>query len=159
MFSDPLVAVMTVLLLFFAGSVLMFLFLTRTLSAMREDFHETMRKQQIFLVDLEQQLMQISFSVRSLQGGEKAATAGSSLSKNFGELPLLRQEDPLLSMLEANAKKNSTPPGFDDQLLPPIQNNSPFKGAYDPAEDAHLFEDAFLPGPGGGRADRVKRSR
>lgn len=175
MFSDPMVAVMTMLLLFFAGMVLMFVFFTRSLASLREELRESLRKQQMFLTDVEQQFMQISFSLRTLhEGGSAGKTTQASSSsvsspaslRTPGDIPLLRQEDPLLSMLEATARKNAAAPGFDDQLLPPSPKSKPqmsnqaanarLANDYDPLNDPHLFEDAFLAGPGS-RTDRPKR--
>jgi hypothetical protein len=143
MFSDPLVAVMAVLMLFFAGMVVMVLFLARTITSLREDFHESMRKQQMYLSDVEQQLMQISFALRTLQEGGDAGKA-PPVQKPLGETHLLRQEDPLFSMLEATARKKAASPGFEDQLLPPPPKGRPLMEEYDPANDPNLFDDAFL---------------
>jgi len=159
MFSDPLVAVMTMLMLFFAGVAILFFSLARTLAALREDIHESMRKQHMYLSDMEQQLMQISFALRALQEG--GAAAGASSGQKFtGENPVLRQDDPLRSMLEATARKNAATPGFEDQLLPPQSPPSskarPDADAYDPAKDPHLFDDDFLT-ISGTRTDRLKR--
>jgi hypothetical protein len=155
MFSDPLVAVMAVLMLFFVGMVVMILFLARSIAALREDFHDSMRKQHMYLSDVEQQLMQISFALRTLQEGGDAAKA-SPVQKPLGDTPLLRQEDPLLSMLEATARKKAASPGFEDQLLPPSSKGRPLMEEYGPANDPNLFDDAFLSFPGK-KADRLKR--
>ena len=174
MFSDPLVAVMTMLILFFAGMVVMVLFLARTIASLREDVQESMRKQQMYLSDMEQQLLQINFTLRPPQGGGDAGKA-SAAQKPPGDIPLLRQEDPLLSMLEATARKKTASPEFEDQLLPPPSKRKnaaslefddqllppppkgwPQTGEYDPANDPNLFDEAFL-SPPGKRADRLKR--
>ena len=155
MFSDPLVAVMAMLLLFFAGMVLMFAFFTRSLTALREDLRESMRKQQMFLSDVEQQFMRIEYRLRVLPEGGDAGKSPSALQKP-DDISLLRQEDPLLSMLENTARKAASAPGFDDQLLSvPSRKNAPARD-YDPANDPGLFEDAFLAAPGarGGRSKR-----
>jgi len=155
MFSDPLVAVMTMLMLFFAGVAILFFSLARTLAALREDIHDSMRKQHMYLSDMEQQLMQISFALRALQEGGSAGKA-LQVQKNPGENPILRQEDPLLSMLEATVRKNAATPGFEDQLLPPSSKDRPNAEAYDPARDPRLFDDDFLT-ISGNRTDRLKR--
>lgn len=147
MFSDPLVAVMTMLLLFFAGVLLVFLFLTRAVSSLKEDFRDAMRKQQMFLSDVEQQLVQLQFGLRALQedGGAAAAAGGQ---KPLEDVSFLRQEDPLLSMLEAGARRGAASPGIeDDQLLPPPQKARPIAEDYDPAHDPKLFEDSFFSEP------------
>jgi len=156
MFSDPLVAVMTMLMLFFVGVAILFFSLVRMLAALREDIHESMRKQHMYLSDMEQQLMQISFALRALQDGSDASKASHG-QKHPGENPILRQEDPLLSMLEATARKNAATPGFEDQLLPPPPpKGRPNMGDYDPAKDPRLFDDDFL-SISGKNTDRLKR--
>ena len=159
MFSDPLVAVMAMLILFFVGVAILFFSLARTLAALREDIRESMRKQHMYLSDMEQQLMQINFSLRTLQEGGGAAQASHG-QKHPGENPLLRQEDPLLSMLEATARKNAAAPGFEDQLLPHSSPSAPKARAgaetYAPANDPRLFADDFLT-ISGQRTDRLKR--
>jgi len=157
MFSDPLIAVMTMLILFFAGMVLMFLHLLRVLGVQREEFREGMRKQQMFLSDVEQQLQQLGFSLRTGQeSGDSSRVPGAAPPRPGGDIPLLRQDDPLLSMLEGSARKHAAPTAFDDHLLPPPPVSRPVAEAYDPATDPNLFEDAFLSGPDM-RSDRLKR--
>jgi hypothetical protein len=143
------------LMLFFAGVAILFFSLARTLAALREDVHEAMRKQQMYLSDMEQQLMQISFALRAFQEGGDAGKATQG-QKHPGENPILRQDDPLLSMLEATARKNAATPGFEDQLLPPSSKGRPSAEAYDPANDPNLFADDFL-SISGKRIDRLKR--
>ena len=157
MFSDPLIAVMTMLILFFAGMVLMFLHLLRVLGVQREEFREGMRKQQMFLSDVEQQLQQLGFSLRTGQeNGDPGRVPGAAPPRPAGDIPLLRQEDPLLSMLEGSARMHAAPAAFDDHLLPPPPVSRPAVEEYDPATDPNLFEDAFLSGPDM-RSDRLKR--
>ncbi len=155
MFSDPLVAVMAMLLLFFAGMVLIFTFFARSLSSLREELRESMRKQQMFLSDVEQQFMRIEYSLRLLLEGGEAGKA-PFVSKAADDIPLLRQEDPLLSMLENTARKGASLSGFDDQLLAPLSKSKAMARDYDPANDPGLFEDAFLADPGA-RGARSRR--
>jgi len=155
MFSDPLVAAMTMLMLFFIGMVIMFLSLARTIASLQEEFRESMRKQQMYLSDVEQQLMQISFTLRTLQEGVDVVKTLPG-KKPLGENPILRQDDPLLSMLEATARKNVAASSFEDQLLPPPSKGRSAVEDYDPANDPNFFDDAFLAHPGK-KADRLKR--
>lgn len=159
MFSDPMVAVMTMLLLFFIGMVLMFLFMVRILSSHKEDFRESLRKQQILLADMERQLREIGFSLRGPQEGGDAVKNAAGM-RSSADSHLLSQDENLLSRLEAVRKKKSAEPGFDDLLLPPKQKNRSFSEEYDPANDPNLFEDPFLSTPSsppGRRPDRLKR--
>lgn len=131
MFSNPLVAALTVQLLFFMGMVVIFVFIIRTLSSMAEEMREAFRKQQMFLSDLERQCMEMSFAVRRLQDGEAAAQ---------GAAPPQAGQDDLLSMLDAAARNMAGKP-LDDQLLPPTMPG-PAIDEYDPAKDPHLFDDS-----------------
>lgn len=163
MFSDPFVAVMAMLILCFFGILVMFVFVIRSLSSQAEEMRESFRKQQMFLADLESQFMEMSFTLRRLQEG--AAPQEGNAGPGGGELPILRQDDELLSMLEAAAKKTQPGPGYDDHLLPPPAVARPLAEEYDPLTDPHLFEDSLLAPPrrpgveartkrGGGRAGR-----
>ena len=155
MFSDPLLAIMTMLMLFFIGTMVLFFSLARTIASLREEFFESMRKQHMYLSDMEQHLMQIRFALNRLQDSADAGKASLG-NKPLGENASLRQEDSLLSMLEATARKNTAAPGFEDQLLPPSSKGRPVAEKYDPANDPNFFDEAFASFPGK-RADRLKR--
>jgi hypothetical protein len=163
MFQDPLVAVMTMLLLCFTGILAIFLFSIRSFSSHTEELHEALRKQQLSLADIERQLMDLSFALRkSPAGGADAASADPAGAARGGAdgLTSMRQED-LMSLLEsASQQKKSASPRFDDQLLPPPAGARPAAHDYDPANDPHLFEDSLLPDPSYApyrtRADRLK---
>lgn len=135
MFADPVVASMTMLLLCFFGMIVMFVFLARTLSNQSGEMREAFRKQQIFLADLERQFMEMSFTLRKMQGEEGA---GGQIA---GDATLLGRKDDLLSMLDAAA---ATKGGLGDDLLPPPAVSRPLAEEYDPAKDPHLFEDPLL---------------
>jgi hypothetical protein len=148
MFSNPLVATMSMQMLCFVGIVVIFIFVIRSLAAMNKEMREAFRKQRMFLSDLERQFMKMDFTLRHLQGeGEDTENAGRASAS------LLSQGDDLLSMLEATARGASARKGaYDDQLLPPSLASSsqrPLSEEYDPAKDPHLFDDSLLSGGSG----------
>lgn len=150
MFSDPLLAAMTMLLLFFVGVLVMFLFVIRSMSSFGEEMRESFRKQQMFLADLERQFMEMSFTLRRMQGEDSSSeTVGK---EEPADIPLLRRDDELLSMLEAAARKKPEYSGFDDQLLPPPVGVPPRTGEYEPNRERRLLEDELLGGTGDLRA-------
>lgn len=158
MFQDPLTTVMAMLLLCFMGILVMFLFFVRSLSSQAAEMRESFRKQQLSLADIERQLMDLSFSLRKLQGGDGAPSEANAVG-TAGNLTSMRQED-LMSLLETASQRKGAPLRFDDQLLPPPVTSRPIAEEYDPAKDPHLFEDSLLPDSAYGsyrpRADRSK---
>ena len=166
MFQDPLTTVMAMLLLCFMGILVMFLFFIRSLSSQAAEMRESFRKQQLSLADIERQLMDMSFTLRKLQGGEGEAAPADAASSGLtsqavqgGGLTSLRQED-LMSLLENASQRKGAPLRFDDQLLPPPSVSRPIAEEYDQTNDPHLFEDSLLPEPSYGsyrsRADRAR---
>jgi hypothetical protein len=137
MFSDPLTAVMAMLILCFSGILVMFLFVIRSLVGQRAEMREAFRKQQLFLADLERQFMDLSFLLRNLQGKENAKDFGP------GETSLLREDDDLMSVLESSGRRKNPAPMYDDLQLAPSTRARTTVNDYDPATDPHLFEDSF----------------
>ena len=158
MFQDPLTTVMAMLLLCFMGVLVMFLFFVRSLSSQAAETRESFRKQQLSLADIERQLMDLSFALRKLQGGD-AAPSEAAAAGTAGNLTSMRQED-LMSLLETASQRKGASLRFDDQLLPPPAASRPIAEEYDPAKDPHLFEESLLPDPAYGsyrpRTDRSK---
>ncbi len=115
MFQDPLVAVMVMLLLCFAGMMLMFIFVIRSAASQAEEGREAFRKQQLFLSDLERQLMIIAATLRRLEQEKNGISEKDAEQSSSEFLPILRGEDPLLSMLEAAASRPEAKP------VPPAQ--------------------------------------
>lgn len=150
MFSDPLVAVMAMLLLFFFGMLLVFLFIIRSLGAQRSEMREAFRKQQLMLADLERQIMELNFSQRKLPEEQSSQHSGNARASGTLDMPLLRGDDDLMSMLENAARPKTPAPAFDDLLLPqapkPQASKAQNPDEYDPAADPHLFEDSFIIG-------------
>jgi hypothetical protein len=66
-FDDALVSLMVMLLLSFAGMLVMFLFVIRSQASQTAALREWFRQQQSALADVEQQLMNIHFTLRQLQ--------------------------------------------------------------------------------------------
>jgi hypothetical protein len=145
MFSDPLVAVMAMLILCFSGILVMFLFVIRSLVGQRAEMREAFRKQQMFLADLERQFMEMSFVLRNIQAKEEAKDSGSGKKPSF-ETSLSREDDDLMSMLESSDRPKNPPPTYNDLLLPPSPKARATIDDYDPATDPHLFEDSFSSG-------------
>ncbi len=156
MFQDPLTTVMAMLLLCFMGILVMFLFFVRSLSSQAAEMRESFRKQQLSLADIERQLMDLSFALRKLQGGDATPSEAAGTA---GNLTSMRQED-LMSLLETASQRKGAPLRFDDHLLPPPVTSRPIAEEYDPAKDPHLFEDSLLPDPAYGsyrpRTDKSK---
>ncbi|MDR2076268.1 MAG: hypothetical protein LBP61_04970 [Desulfovibrio sp.] len=67
MFDDALVSLMVMLLLSFAGMLVMFLFVIRSQSSQTAALREWFRQHHTALADVEQQLMDIHFLLRQLQ--------------------------------------------------------------------------------------------
>ncbi|MDR2800005.1 MAG: hypothetical protein LBB52_01915 [Desulfovibrio sp.] len=161
MFADSFVATMAVQVLFFIGLLVMFFSLSRSISAQREEMREALRKQQLYLADIERQMMEINFVLRRLQGVEaepvKAAGQGDVI-------PGLKSRDELLSILEKASGMGDAETSMGDLRLPPPAVSRPLAEEYDPSHDPNLFDDSLLPQPpgrlGGGReetdADRLR---
>ncbi|MDR1946977.1 MAG: hypothetical protein LBQ51_07415 [Desulfovibrio sp.] len=157
MFSDPVAATMVMQILFFIGMVVMFFFLARAMSAQGEETREALRKQQMYLADLERQLMDMSFLLRRMQGGEENIPAADP--GRLHELPLTGQRDALLSM--PARKSGITAAASDGLLLQPPLVSRPSVENYDPENDPYLFEDDGL-APGmsreGGTRDGLREA-
>ncbi|MDR2605642.1 MAG: hypothetical protein LBC55_09915 [Desulfovibrio sp.] len=144
MFTDPLATTMAMQMLFFVGLVVVFFFLARAVSAQGEETREALRKQQMYLADLERQLMDMSFLLRRGQGGEEAVPAAEpgrardalSPAGQKGGLPPLPPRKPGAA-------------ASDDLLLPPPPMKRAPTDDYDPEKDPFLFDDGF--GPPSGR--------
>jgi hypothetical protein len=146
MFSDPLVAVMAMLILCFSGILVMFIFVIRSLVGQRDEMREAFRKQQMFMADLERQFMDMSFLLRNIQGREETQVPGPGIQSSY-DMPLPRDDDDLLSTLESTGRQKN-PPLYSDLLLPASPKTRAPIDDYDPASDPHLFDDSFSPGPG-----------
>ena len=69
MFQDPSTAVITMLFLYFAGMLVMFVFIIRSLAAQGEERRESFRRQQLMLGDLERHLIDMKVMLRRLSPG------------------------------------------------------------------------------------------
>ncbi|MDR1490592.1 MAG: hypothetical protein LBS65_08975 [Desulfovibrio sp.] len=147
MFADSFVATMAVQVLFFVGLLVMFFSLSRSISAQREEMREALRKQQLYLADIERQMMEINFVLRRLQGVE---TESAKAAGQGDGIPGLKSRDELLSILEkASGMGDAETPG--GIRLPPPVISRPLAEEYDPGNDPHLFDDPLLPQPSGRR--------
>lgn len=134
MFSDPLTAAMTMQILCFFGMVVIFIFVMRSLSSLTEELRESFRKQQMFLSDMERQLMDLNFAVRRLQGEDADSQPVAQAARS----------DDLLSLLE-NAARNASSLPLDGSNPRTSPAASLGVEDYDPAKDPDLFEDAYSP--------------
>lgn len=99
MFQEPLTAVMAMLFLYFAGVLVMFVFVIRSLASQGDERREAFRKQQLMLGDLERHLIDMKVMLRRLlPEHEDLADEGMA---HDSSLSMLKQSDPLDSMLEA----------------------------------------------------------
>lgn len=149
MFSDPMVAVMAMLILCFTGMLVMFIFVVRSLSSHAEEMREAFRKQQMFLADLEKQFMDMSFAMRRMQERGVSPETGTRPApvKTAEPTPIVREEDGLMTLLEAAVRnKNDAERKVENGPLPSPSVSRPLVEEYDPAKDPHLFDDGFLPG-------------
>lgn len=156
MFSDPNVAVMAMIMLCFAGMIIMFIFVIRVFSSQGAEMREAFRKQQMYLSDLERQVQEISFALRSAVEGEGSLKSVSSLASPPAET-LPRSDQELMSMLDA-ATRNKPGQTLDlgDALLSPPSVSRPLSEEYDPAKDPHLFEDSVLSQSGKGERPALR---
>lgn len=85
MFADPVSNLMLIILLFFAGLLVMFIFILRSLEMSAQNHEETRRQLSISLSDLERKVAELAFAMRdkglidpenmpdSLSGGRQAS--------------------------------------------------------------------------------------
>ncbi|MDR0826884.1 MAG: hypothetical protein LBN33_03275 [Desulfovibrio sp.] len=144
MFADSFMATMAIQILFFVGLLVVFFSLARGMSAHGEETREALRKQQMYLADLEKQLMEMNFVLRRLQGGEEEPRETSETGGAAREIPVLKSRDELLSMLEKAAQTSKGTSPIGDLLLPPPTVARPLAEEYDPSSDPHLFDDSIL---------------
>ena len=74
MFQDHSTAVITMLFLYFAGMLVMFVFIIRSLASQGEERRESFRKQQLMLGDLERHLIDMKVMLRRLSPGNAEDT-------------------------------------------------------------------------------------
>ncbi len=71
MFSDSLMAMMFMQVLCFVGTLVMFLFIIRSLASQTAAIRDAQRKQQDALADVERQMMDMAFHLRRMSAGVK----------------------------------------------------------------------------------------
>jgi hypothetical protein len=99
-FDDAMVSLMVMLLLSFAGMLVMFLFVIRSQSSQTAALREWFRQHQAILAEVEQQLMNIHFTLRQLQlkkseppeNRTEALLPSGDLRDLFGPLPEGRRD-------------------------------------------------------------------
>lgn len=64
MFADPVSSLMLIILLFFAGLLVMFIFILRSLELASQGREETRRQLSISLTDLERKVAELTFALR-----------------------------------------------------------------------------------------------
>lgn len=97
---------MAMLFLYFAGMLVMFVFVIRSLASQGDERRDAFRKQQLMLGDLERQLIDMKVMLRRLAPDHE--DEADAAERDSG-LPLLKGEDPLESMLEAALGKEGKP--------------------------------------------------
>ena len=100
MFQDPSTAVITMLFLYFAGMLVMFVFIIRSLAAQGEERRESFRKQQLMLGDLERHLIDMKVMLRRLSPGSVDDT--EERPADF-LLPSLKHEEQLEAIMGAGS--------------------------------------------------------
>jgi hypothetical protein len=149
MFTDPLATTMAMQILFFVGLVVVFFFLARAISAQGEETREALRKQQMYLADLERRLMDMSFLLRVRQGGDDVHPA-TEPGRTRDALSPAGKKDGLLPMSPGKSGSGAS----DDLLLPPPLPTRASTDNYDPEKDPFLFDDGFGPPSGRDAYDR-----
>ena len=160
MFQDPFTSVMAMLLLCFMGILVMFLFCIRLISLRATETHEFFRKQQVSLADIERQLMDMHFALRTLQGGDNETVSTEAASSGQGGGSASRSQEGAASLRESAGQRTGPSLRFDDQLLPPPPKARAATEDFDPISDPRLFEDSLLPEPAYGayrpRSDKAR---
>lgn len=156
MFSDPVTAVMTMIMLCFGGMIIMFVFFVRSGAVYSEELREALRKQQMVLADLERQIMEMNFALRRLSGAEDSRTASvtrpsSSAASSAAGADAVRSDGELASMLDA-ATKSGKKLELGSAPAPSPSASRSSAAEYDPASDPNLFENFF-----GVQEDRAQR--
>ena len=119
MFSDSFSAIMALVIMNFAGMLIMFLFMLRSLDATQKNIAELQAKMQMRLVDIEQRMAELSFVMQNLAFMPTKSAAPTDRSwitpspRQESGSPLV--DDTLQQMLE------SLPPGqpFPDHTPAP----------------------------------------
>ena len=96
MFQDPSTAVITMLFLYFAGMLVMFVFIIRSLASQGEERRASFRKQQLMLGDLERHLIDMKVMLRRLSPGS-ADDMEEGLANTL--LPSLKHEEQLEAIM------------------------------------------------------------
>lgn len=123
MFADPTVAFMSMLMLFFVGMMCVFFFLMRAISAHRLEMRESFRKQQQMLTDLEGQIMELSFGVRSMKEAPPPAERPTPVPTVVkSPLSFLDADDNILSLLDEPLRAPVTPAPLPEPTLPNFED-------------------------------------
>jgi hypothetical protein len=144
MFQDPLTAVMAMLLLCFVGMMVMFIFVIRSLASQSDETREAFRKQQLFLADLERQIMDLRIAVNARLGLEEDEEGEEGEDEGAGAL--LAKDDPLLAMLDAASKAQASHLAAGMQAARGQEAGQAPRGQEPPAPfptTPDLFPDAF----------------
>ncbi len=120
MFSDPLVALMLMVMLCFIGMLVMFLFVIRATTNHSQGLRESERRTSLALAEIERQLLDLSFALRQRGASDKSNSASSSNS-----IPGL-ESDADLGTLLASISSDGAPHGpMPDQHIIPGMSGLP----------------------------------
>ena len=86
MFSDSLMAMMFMQVLCFVGTLVMFLFIIRSLAAQTAAMRDAQRKQQEALADIERQMMDMAFHLRRMSAGMRVEAGALEQMGDLGSL-------------------------------------------------------------------------
>ena len=115
MFSDSFSAIMALVVMNFAGTLIMFLFMLRSLEATQKSISDLKANMQMRLVDIEQRMAELSFVMQNMAShtANSAASPGRSwVAPSPRQDPgALLVEDTLQQMLESRPSGNFFPDG------------------------------------------------
>lgn len=108
MFSNPLVALMVMLMLCFAGMLIMFLFVIRFLNTLAQTVREQNRRQQALLTDIENTVMEMNFSLQRLLEKPRGKGNSNSLSQQDAEVDLTELMETLSARKDETSKNGNS---------------------------------------------------
>ena len=136
MFSDPLVALMVMLLLCFIGMLVMFLFVIRSLSTQNLLLREGFRRHENILADLEKQFLDMSFSLRQGTGKPAPESAEQTAAPVEDDLrSLFEHVDPTDAFGQRQSERSTGSASLFSSTRPATADAYPSAAGLDPIED------------------------